>query len=272
MARDIREIYEQERSLYEQAADAESESRSLVTKRIVYFIESAQDNLDLFRRVSKAKHGGEPAHFQVSADMIPREESEALIENIIVTLDEEEAARKKRQKRGMENTESDDQYRGRLRDLIRQNTYRRIFKSPSVKYVSPHIRNDERPRPLTRSLSSGQRTAMTLQWIIRLAEFAISRELQGSISRVSARRRARERAQSILFIDGLFSDLSDEHLIREAMSGIRNTRGRFQLIGLIHNTKYTNDFEVFPVLLLGVCPRIGAVARGSRFEASFLVI
>ncbi|ABA57221.1 hypothetical protein Noc_0707 [Nitrosococcus oceani ATCC 19707] len=251
MARDIREIYERERSLYEQAAEAESESRSLVTKRIGYFIESAQDNLDLFKRVARAKHGNESAHFQVSADMISREESEALIENIISTLDEEEAARKKRQKRGMENTESGDQYRGRLRDLIRQNTYRRIFRSPSVKYVSPHIRNDERPRSLTRSLSSGQRTAMTLQWIIRLAEFAISRELQGSISRVSARRRARERAQSILFIDGLFSDLSDEQLIREAMSGIRNTRGRFQLIGLIHNTKYTNDFDVFPVLLLG---------------------
>lgn len=251
MSRDIREIYERERSLYEQAAKAESESRSLVTKRIGYFVESAQDNLDLFKRVSRAKHGGEQAHFQVSADMISREESEALIENIIATLDEEEVARKKRQTRGMENTESDDQYRGRLRDLIRQNTYRRIFRSPSVKYVSPHIRNDERPRPLTQSLSSGQRTAMTLQWIIRLAEFAISRELQGSISRVSARRRARERAQSILFIDGLFSDLSDEHLIREAMSGIRNTRGRFQLIGLIHNTKYTNDFDVFPVLLLG---------------------
>ena len=251
MARDIREIYERERSLYEQAAEAESESRSLVTKRIGYFIESAQDNLDLFKRVARAKHGDGPAHFQVSADMISREESEALIENIIATLDEEEAARKKRQKRGMENSESDAQYRGRLRDLIRHNTYRRIFRLPSVKYVSPHIRNDERPRSLTQSLSSGQRTAMTLQWIIRLAEFAISRELQGSISRVSARRRARERAQSILFIDGLFSDLSDEQLIREAMSGIRNTRGRFQLIGLIHNTKYTNDFDVFPVLLLG---------------------
>ncbi len=251
MARDIREIFEREHTLYQQAAAAEGESRDLVTKRIGYFVDSARDNLDLFRRVAREPQGGERAHFKVSADMISRQESVALIENIIATLDEEEAARAKRRKRGMEVTESDHQYRTRLRDLIRQSTYRRIFKSPAVKYVSPHIRQDERPRPLTRSLSSGQLTAMTLQWIIRLAEYAISREMQGSITRVSMRRRARERAQSILFIDGLFSDLSDEQLIREAMSGIRNTRGRFQLIGLIHNVKYTNDFDVFPVLLVG---------------------
>jgi hypothetical protein len=251
MARDIRAIFDREQALYQQASSAETESRALVTQRISYFIEAAQDNLDLFRRVARQRHGGEQAHFQVSADMIAREESEALIENIIIALDDEEAARGKRRRRGMENSENDDQYRSRLRDMIRQNTYRRIFKTPSVKYVSPQIRNDDRPRPLTRSLSSGQRTAMTLQWIIRLADFAISREVQGSITRVSARKRARERAQSILFVDGLFSDLSDEHLIREAMSGIRNTRGRFQLIGLIHNDKYTNDFDVFPVLLLG---------------------
>lgn len=251
MTQDIRAIFEREQALYQQASAAETESRALVTDRIGYFIESAQDNLDLFRRVARAKHGQEQAHFQVSADMIKREESEALIENIITALDDEEAARGKRAQRGMESTESEEQYRGRLRDMIRQNTYRRIFKTPSVKYVSPQIRNDDRPRPLTRSLSSGQRTAMTLQWIIRLADFAISREVRGSITRVSARKRARERAQSILFVDGLFSDLSDEHLIREAMSGIRNTRGRFQLIGLIHNDKYNNDFDVFPVLLLG---------------------
>jgi hypothetical protein len=251
MTQEIRAIFDREQALYEQASSAETESRSLVTQRIGYFIEAAQDNLDLFRRVARERHGGEQAHFQVAADMIGREESETLINNIIIALDDEEAARSKRRHRGMENSENEEQYRGRLRDMIRQNTYRRIFKTPSVKYVSPQIRNDDRPRPLTRSLSSGQRTAMTLQWIIRLADFAISREIQGSITRVSARKRARERAQSILFVDGLFSDLSDEHLIREAMSGIRNTRGRFQLIGLIHNDKYTNDFDVFPVLLLG---------------------
>ncbi len=251
MAADIRNIYEQERALYEKATAAEIRSRTLITERIGYFVDSARDNLDLFRRVVRTCHGGERAHFQVSADMIAGAESVALIKNIITTLDEEEAARAKRRKRGMESSESETQYRTRLRDLIRQNTYRRIFKNPAVKYVSPNIRQDERPRPLTRALSSGQRTAMTLQWIIRLADYAISREMQASLSRVSMRRRARERAQSILFIDGLFSDLSDEHLIREAMSGIRNTRGRFQLIGLIHNSKYNNDFEVFPVLLLG---------------------
>lgn len=251
MAADIRTIYEQERALYTQAAEAETQSRGLITERIGYFVDSARDNLDLFRRVARSCHGGERAHFKVSADMIAGDESVALIENIITTLDEEEAARNQRRKRGMEHSESDNQYRTRLRELIRQNTYRRIFKTPAVKYVSPNIRQDERPRPLTRALSSGQRTAMTLQWIIRLADYAISREVHASLSRSSLRRRARERAQSILFIDGLFSDLSDEHLIREAMSGIRNTRGRFQLIGLIHNSKYHNDFDVFPVLLLG---------------------
>ncbi len=251
MAADIRAIHEREQALYRQAAEAETQSRGLITERIGYFVDSARDNLDLFRRVVRVCHGGERAHFKVSADMIAGEESVALIGNIITTLDEEEAARNQRRRRGMESSESDIQYRTRLRELIRKNTHRRIFKNPAVKYVSPNIRQDERPRPLTRALSSGQRTAMTLQWIIRLADYAISREMQASVSRVSLRRRARERAQSILFIDGLFSDLSDEHLIREAMSGIRNTRGRFQLIGLIHNSKYNNDFDVFPVLLLG---------------------
>jgi hypothetical protein len=134
---------------------------------------------------------------------------------------------------------------------VRQEAYRRIFRSPGIRYVNPNIRADGRPRDLDTDLSTGQKTAMSLSWTVRLAEFAIEREAGRSLTRASARRRVRERAQNLLIIDGLFSDLSDEGLIRSAMSGIRDTWGRFQLIGLIHNTKYQNDFDVFPVLLLG---------------------
>ena len=55
----------------------------------------------------------------------------------------------------------------------------------------------------------------------------------------------------MIILDGLFSKLSHKKLIEDSLESLRNTRGRFQMIGLIHNPNYENDPGIFPTYLVG---------------------
>ena len=55
----------------------------------------------------------------------------------------------------------------------------------------------------------------------------------------------------MIILDGLFSKLSHRRLIEDSLESLRNTRGRFQMIGLIHNPNYENDPGIFPTYLVG---------------------
>jgi hypothetical protein len=49
----------------------------------------------------------------------------------------------------------------------------------------------------------------------------------------------------------MFSSLSDRKLIKEAMNGLRDLGGNFQIVGLLHSANWVNDYEVFPAYLVG---------------------
>lgn len=248
MAEQLQTIFEENRQAFETAQAAEQENRSLAADRMSYFIRSAEANLDTLRKVVSRKRGRIEAHFLVEAEMATKAQAGQLVESIIETLDTEQRRHNDLVTKGI--GDDIDTHRQRQREVIRNLSYRHIFRKSNIRYVNPAIRRDGKPHPFTDSLSTGQKTAISLMWTVRLAEFAIAKQLL-RMSSSQARRRAQTRSEAILLIDGLFSDLSSRELIESAMSGIEDTRGRFQLIGLIHNEHYQNDFNVFPVLLNG---------------------
>ncbi len=82
--------------------------------------------------------------------------------------------------------------------------------------------------------------------LLKLADFAIDRDVRLYVKESRARRRARALAQKVVIIDGLFSNLSNRELIKESLKAMAKVRGNFQLIGLIHNPHYQNDPDIFP--------------------------
>jgi hypothetical protein len=216
---------------------------------MTYFIRSADANLDTLRKAAKREHGRHKAHFLVDATMATKEQASVLVDSILDKLDTYRRSEAELERKGL--ADDQEKQRKRQRDIIREFAYRHIFRDPQVRYVNPAIRPSGEPHALNPgTLSTGQRTAISLMWMVRLADYAIAREVQ-RLSSSRVRGKALQHSENILIIDGLFSDLSSPALIESAMSGIEDTRGRFQLIGLIHDPKYQNDFNVFPVLLHG---------------------
>lgn len=242
-------IYEKERSEFTIAESAEAENREKAAERMNWFIRSAETNLDTFKKVVSRERGRFGAHFRVEAKMATKEEAAKLVDSILETIEavqRESTALERKSVAGDKDTQ-----RVRQRELIRDLAYRQIFRDPKVMYVNRAIRLTGEPHAMNPSaLSNGQRMALSLMWMVRLADFAITKEIQ-RLSSSRVRGKALAQSESILIIDGLFSDLSAPDLIESAMSGIEDTRGRFQLIGLIHIPQYQNDFQVFPVLLYG---------------------
>jgi hypothetical protein len=89
-----------------------------------------------------------------------------------------------------------------------------------------------------------------MMWLIKESEYhlecTVRRHLGGG-----SKKKLRNRSQRILFFDGLFSNLSDRALIDEAFKGLGDTGSNLQLIGLIHNLEYRNNYRIFPAHVIG---------------------
>jgi hypothetical protein len=139
-----------------------------------------------------------------------------------------------------------------LRKVVRENTKREILRDASVKVAHGAISGGESvylqdPDPNNpKRFSGGENTAISLAWIIRRAKYAIEK--------VAMRSRLTSSAQSsFIILDGLFSDLSDEDLTKEAMAPLKTLGGQFQMIAFVHPPEYLlkHDPAIFPVLNLG---------------------
>jgi hypothetical protein len=120
-----------------------------------------------------------------------------------------------------------------------------MFSEPEVRIRHPELRAGEAYR-LDEKISTGQQNAVMLMLLLKLADFAIERDIRLQVRDARARRRARALAQKVVLIDGLFSNLSNRELIKESLRAMSKVRGNFQLIGLIHHPQYQNDPEIFP--------------------------
>jgi hypothetical protein len=184
-------------------------------------------------------------------------EIERIIGELLAQIEDRERALRERST-VMLNDEI-DRRSADYKQLIHDTIYRRIFSArdsddnpilPKVHFTHASIRGMEKVPFTDRGLSTGQRTALAMMWLIKQAEFAIARAASLYSTR-KEQKAALKGAQRIMFFDGLFSNLSNEDYINDAFQGLRGVGDNFQLIGLIHNPYYVNNKDIFPVHLVG---------------------
>lgn len=135
-----------------------------------------------------------------------------------------------------------------LKTMLRERLIECVFTNTEVQFVNGGIWGGRKSH-VSGKLSTGQKIALEFMWIVRQAEYEIERGLQEMTSKQAAKSRAK--ANRVILIDGIFSTLSDRRIIKEALNGLRDLGGNFQIIGFLHSPNWNNDFAVFPVYHVG---------------------
>jgi hypothetical protein len=186
------------------------------------------------------------AGIQIRAIIHSESQTEALLNEIVEMIESDEQHREREIGAGRSDmVPSQEQHDETLKERIRLRFYRGMFSNPEVRIRHPELRAGEAYR-LDEKISTGQQNAVMLMLLLKLADFAIERDIRLQVKDARARRRARALAQKVVLIDGLFSNLSNRELIKESLRAMSKVRGNFQLIGLIHHPQYQNDPEIFP--------------------------
>ena len=235
--------YDKAKDLFEKAQKAESEVRAKAVERLVTFCDDARDNLRQMKDVLR----GTEATLEIKAKVVDEDSLIAVVDSIMNLIEEEE----KHFNKTKENIEGEEEkHKQALTERIKNRIYRGIFHDTEVKVVHPDIRQG-RPFALSTRMSGGQRTAVSLMVMAKLAEYSMRIESIRDASNASGRRRAISRSASVLIIDGLFSNLSKASLIRNSLASLKASRGNFQLVGLIHWPEYVNNSDIFPTYIIG---------------------
>jgi hypothetical protein len=201
-------------------------------------IRVAQDNLDAMDKVMKRYPNG---CFIIKVQLA----GEDLIKEILMDLTSGIKLLSANSGEGARALRRSDE--GRIKDFLRETLIERIFLEPKVNFVHSGIRSTE--SAVTEKLSTGQKVALEFMWIVRQAEYEIERGMRKLSSKQAARKR--QETNRVIFVDGIFSTLSDRRIIREAFNGLGNLGGNFQIIGFLHSPTWTNDSSVFPVYHVG---------------------
>jgi len=218
------------------------------------FARQAELSLGILDRVMKLTP---KARFHVETPVADEQEIGRIIGELLAQIEDRERALRERST-VMLNDEI-DRRAADYKQLIHDTIYRRIFTArdihdnpilPKVYFTHASIRGMEKLPFTDRGLSTGQRTALAMMWLIKQAEFAIARAASFHSTR-KEQKAALKGAQRIMFFDGLFSNLSNQDYINDAFQGLRGVGDNFQLIGLIHNPYYVNNKDIFPVHLIG---------------------
>ncbi|MDW5377063.1 hypothetical protein R6258_09060 [Halomonas sp. HP20-15] len=235
-----------------------------LVERLGSIITDAAGNLDSLKRVARrGSEGG--AYFEVKAALIGDEAVRELIQQLLADIDEHQLAQRRRLQQDGAAAQGDQRRRDdELTRQIRRRIYRGLFRDVTIRLKHDAIRPHGRLFSLNEDMSEGQREAVSLMWLVKLSEFAIERELRELPGH--HKRRARAGRESVILLDGLFSKLSHRRLIQDSLESLRNTRGRFQMIGLIHNPNYENDAAIFPTYL------VGSVIGGAQGQGGHVVV
>lgn len=228
-----------ERDDAQKAIDIALQTAEDTLTQLAGLIESATDNLATLNKVmSRYPNGRFFFETQITG--------KAGVQDILNELkgDVERALRDQdRQSRGMRRG-SDTQ----LKTMLRERLIECMFTNTEVQFVNGGIWGGKKSH-VSDKLSTGQKIAMEFMWIVRQAEYEIERGLQEMTSKQAAKSRAK--ANRVILIDGIFSTLSDRRIIKEALNGLRDLGGNFQIIGFLHSPNWNNDFTVFPVYHVG---------------------
>lgn len=228
---------EKDRDDAQKAIQAAHNANEEAMTQLSRLIQVADDNLDALKKVM----GRYPAGcFKVKVQLA----GEGLIKEILSELkDRVGAVATASNETGRALRRSDE---SKIKEVLRETLIDKIFLEPGVSFVHSGIRTKE--SPVTDKLSTGQKVALEFMWIVRQAEYEIERGLRNRSAKDAKRARQENR---VIFVDGIFSTLSDRGIIREAFNGLGNLGGNFQIIGFLHSPTWTNDYGVFPVYHVG---------------------
>ena len=239
---------QQHLSRVEQLKESQGQVEAGLQERLSRIIADAAGNLQILKRVARNQGSDEGAHFDIQAEVIDDTAIQEMVATLLSEIDTHQEVSRKRQQQNPESY-SEEKQQKELQELIRRRIYRSLFRNIAIRLRHSAIRAHGRLFSLNEQMSEGQREAVSLMWLVKLSEFAIERDMR----MVASPKRKREQAsrESVIILDGLFSKLSHKKLIEDSLESLRNTRGRFQMIGLIHNPNYENDPSIFPSYLVG---------------------
>lgn len=212
------------------------------------FTQRLPDNLATMKRIfgpakDEVTRKNISAGFEIEAQLADQSDIKAVLEEVVSLVEKHEGARM-----AIESAAPNlrDQATKGIREEIRNTFYRKVITNPRIKAYMPSISPSS--LPLEKNMvSTGQGIAMTLLWIVKMADYVTERELR----RVTTSRAQQKHLHPTQFaiMDGAFSSLSNKGLIKDALDSIKRTRGRFQLIITGHDENYQNNFEYFPTLI-----------------------
>lgn len=238
---------------------AMEESKAATIDNMTRFARQAENNLAIMERVMQKSPN---ARFYVKADVADADKIRSIIESLIATIQEREATARERGTVAL--NEDIKQRNEEYLEQIHTQVYQKIFSHPSVLFSHKAIRSGEKTRLTGEKggLSGGQRTALMMMWLIKQADYALTRAVVNSDLNRREQKAALRAVQRIMFFDGLFSNLSSDEIINDAFQGLSDIDMNFQLIGLIHNPNYVNNKAIFPVHLVG--KKYSATKDGKR--------
>jgi hypothetical protein len=191
------------------------------------------------------------AGFEISGDIVRFDDIEGVMEEIIHDIEEYEEDRHRHR-----DSETRKGLHKDFRKGIRDKFYQKVISHPSIKVAVPSISPTpflmESPKKM---VSSGQGVAISILWIVKLADFVSERERQRKTVGIGNVRTSMKKARTIesqfVFVDGAFSHLSDQKLIDDALHGVMRTRGSLQLIVTGHDPEYRHNYSYFPTFICG---------------------
>ncbi|MEO2219651.1 hypothetical protein ABGV49_21570 [Chromobacterium vaccinii] len=228
-----------ERNEAQQAKRVAEETSADTLTQLTQLIVSAEDNLSILNKVMKKYPNGR-FHFQTQIN-----KDEMVLDLINDLKDEVELATRETDSKSRSMRRTDET---QLKRLLRDKLIQCVFTNTSVEFVNAGIWAGKKSH-VSEKLSTGQKIALEFMWIVRQAEYEIERGLLEMTSTQAAKSRAK--ANRVILIDGIFSTLSDRKIIGEALNGLRDLGGNFQILGFLHSPTWTNDYTVFPVYHVG---------------------
>ncbi|MDO9253629.1 MAG: hypothetical protein Q7U48_19030 [Hydrogenophaga sp.] len=228
-----------ERNEAQQAKTVAEETSADTLTQLTQLIVSAEDNLNILNKVMKKYPNGR-FYFQTQIN-----KDEAVLDLINDLKEEVERATREVDPKSRSMRRTDET---QLKRLLRDKLIQCVFTNTSVEFVNAGIWAGKKSH-VSEKLSTGQKIALEFMWIVRQAEYEIERGLLELTSKQAAK--SRTKANRVILIDGIFSTLSDRKIIGEALNGLRDLGGNFQIIGFLHSQTWNNDYSVFPVYHVG---------------------
>ncbi|WP_142850012.1 hypothetical protein [Telmatospirillum sp. J64-1] len=225
---------------------AESRSRAVLERTLANHTALAAQQVVTMQNV--LNRGGGATFILEHCDVASEAEISELVGSIVSRVEHQKRRYAEDLAQGVAQAQEpySESFRADIRDML----HSRLFPHARIKVRHPMMRGGNEFYLVREGISGGQATALNLLWAIKLAAFSMAREaahLSGA-----RRRRTLAASQSIILVDGLFSDLSDPSLIAESLEAMKEIKGNFQLIGLIHSPYYRNDWEFFPTCINGI--------------------